>query len=138
MSIVCLSNLFFANKFLKRIAFNGRCQNTLSLLLRRRHSPTSLSTSNHLHQWVLRGEVLRRIFRVTLADSHNDRVFCPLFIESYTLHNMLSNNSYDSNHWSTPHLADMMERAKWSSVDWCSVTLEKMLCKHRRLNEKRK
>jgi hypothetical protein len=46
---------------------------------------------------------------VTLADSHNDRVFYPLFIESYTLHNMLSNNSYDSNHWSTPHLAEESE-----------------------------
>ena len=96
MSIVCLSNLFFANKILKHILFNGRCQNTLSLLLRRRHSPTSLSTSNHLHQWVLRGEVLRRIFRVTLADSHNDRVFCPLFIARYTLRNIFSINSRDN------------------------------------------
>ena len=109
MSTVCLSNLFFANKFLKHILFKGRYHIHLSSLLRRRRPSTNLTTSNRLQESLFREEVLRWILRTTLADSHDDRRICSLLLAKHQLHSMLTNNSLDSNHWSTPHLAEASE-----------------------------
>ena len=109
MSIVCLSNLFFVNKLLEHILFKGRYHIQLSSLLRRRRPPTNLSTSNRLQESLFREEVLRWILRTTLADSHDDRRICSLFLAKHKLRSMLTNNSLDSNHWSTLHLAEASE-----------------------------